>query len=669
MPAASFPPAKTCSSSSFRRRSSLGLLAALALAFPATAAAHARLVGSRPADGSVLATPPADVRLLFDDEIRPAGGDRAVDAAGRSVLAGAARRLGENGRALVIPLRPRLERGAYTVRWRVISNDGHLITGVLAFAVGAGSPRPVPTLSAGGGLSAGSILLRALFLVGVLVAGGAAVTGRLLLAPAQRALETRVAAAGLSLVAAGGFGLLALEPAAQATRFGRVTEAAAVAACAGLAAALGSLLVPRLRLAVSAAAALTLLAPTLAGHALDPGRRRALTGLADVVHVGAAATWIGGLALLALARTPRARARFPRIALAALVLLGLGAIPRAIAAFPSPGDVVHTGYGQALLVKSGLLAAVLAVAWTNRARIARLGIAAELVLLVGVVAAVAVLTDLRPPARAAPAAILAPTRPSPPPADAVVLAGEDDDVAVGLAASPRGDRVAVRVTALGPDGKGVDGLSVGIAGLRATACRGGCYEATIPLPAPPRQVDVSLEGPGARPATLRFTLPNRWPAPPATALVARADRVFRALRTLVIHERLGSNAHNAISTTYRVQAPDRLAYAIAGGPEAVIVGGTRWDRLPGGRWQRSEQEPLAQPQPFWGSDPRGNARLLSSGRLRVASFYDPRLPAWFELSIEPKTGRLLALKMTAQAHFMRHRYAGFNGSFEIAPPA
>ena len=52
-----------------------------------------RLVGSKPADGAVLATPPADVRLLFDDEIRPAGGDLAVDARGRSVLAGPAHRL------------------------------------------------------------------------------------------------------------------------------------------------------------------------------------------------------------------------------------------------------------------------------------------------------------------------------------------------------------------------------------------------------------------------------------------------------------------------------------------------------------------------------------------------------------------------------------------------
>src|SRR5581483_11378111 len=142
-------PGRTCSSSSCRRRSGL-VVVLLALALPASAAAHARLVGSKPADGAVVATPPSDVRLLFDDRIRPAGGDLAVDSRGRSVLAGAAHRLGGNPRALVIPLRPSLTRGSYTVRWRVVSDDGHLISGVLAFAVGAGSAPPVPTLSAGG---------------------------------------------------------------------------------------------------------------------------------------------------------------------------------------------------------------------------------------------------------------------------------------------------------------------------------------------------------------------------------------------------------------------------------------------------------------------------------------------------------------------------------------
>lgn len=620
----------------------------------------------------MLATSPKDVELLFDDEIRPAGGDRAVDDRGRSVLAGPAHRLSGNDRALVLPLRPGLTRGAYTVQWRVVSNDGHLITGVLAFAVGAGSPRPVPTLSAGGGTSFSAYALRFLFLAGVLVAGGAALTGRLLLEPDRRRVGSIVVAAGLVLIAAGGFGLLAIEPAADATRFGRVTEAAAIGALVGLAAALASVVLPPLAVVASLVGALELLTPTLAGHALDPRHLRWLIALADVVHVAAAAVWIGGLVVL-VAGGRGARERFPAVALAAVAVLGAAAIPRAIAAFPSLASVVHTSYGQTVLVKTGLLAAVLVLAWVNRRRIARIGLTVELALLALLVAAVAVLTDLRPPPRAIAAPQAAAGPPAPPPADALVLAGEDDDVAVGLAASPLGKSVAVRVTALGQDGKGIDRLRVQIAGGETTPCGPGCYARTIPLPVPPRNVGVRLEGRGVEPATLRFTLPRRWPAPPAAALVTRADRVFRALRSLVIHEHLASSAKDAITTTYRVVAPNRLAYTIVNGPKAVVIGGTRWDKLPGGRWERSSTEPLKQPEPFWGLDPRTNARLLGTGtvgghRVELVSFYDPHLPAWFVLSVDPRTGRLLALHMTAQAHFMQHRYTDFDRPLRIVPP-
>lgn len=622
----------------------------------------------------MLAAPPGDVRLLFDDDVRPAGGAAAVDAKGRSVLAGPERRLAGNPRAIVVPLRSGLARGAYTVRWRVVSDDGHLISGVLAFAVGAGSPKPIPTLSAGGGVAASSVVLRLVFLAGVLLAGGGALAGRVLLEPGRRRVETATVGVGLALVAGGAFGLRAIEPVADATRFGRVLEVAAIVALVGLAAALASIRARRLALVSTLLGLLELAAPTLAGHALDPRRFRALIALADFAHVLGAAFWIAGIALLAVTGSVRARSRFAPLALGAVALLGLASIPRAIAALDSFGDLVHTGYGRAILVKTGIVAVALAVAAANRTRLSRLGLGAELTLLAGVVAAVAVLTELRPPAPApASAARVVRARPAPPPADAVVLAAQDDDVAVGLAASPRGDRIAVRVTALGPDGLGLNGFRVRIAGSRASACGPGCYAATVPLPAPPRRVGVALSGGGRRPATLVFTLPARWPPPSASKLVARVGRVYRSLRTLVIHERLASSRRNVVVTTYRVEAPDRLAYRIVRGPQAVIIGGVRWDRLPGGKWQRSQTEPLDEPEPFWGTDPVRNARLLGTGRIGgrpvwIASFFDPRLPAWFELFVDPASSRLLALHMTAQAHFMRHRYSRFDAPLHVVPP-
>ena len=74
----------------------------------------------------------------------------------------------------------------------------------------------------------------------------------------------------------------------------------------------------------------------------------------------------------------------------------------------------------------------------------------------------------------------------------------------------------------------------------------------------------------------------------------------------------------------------------------------------------------------WGKNwlpKNGSAGTVDGRPVRIVSFYDPHLPAWFVLSIEPGMGRLLALRMTAQAHFMQHRYTGFDKPLKIVPPA
>src|SRR5262249_18428582 len=167
-------------------------------------------------------------------------------------------------------------------------------------------------------------------------------------------LGSLVVGVGLVAVAGGSFGLRELQPAADATRFGRVTETAAIVALAGAAAALASLRARPLWKAAAAAALLVLAAPTLSGHALDPPPVRPLVALADFVHVAAAAFWVGGLVLLVLARSPEALRRFPRLALLSVALLGAAAIPRAVTALSSFGDLVHTGYGRALVVKTAV---------------------------------------------------------------------------------------------------------------------------------------------------------------------------------------------------------------------------------------------------------------------------------------------------------------------------
>jgi hypothetical protein len=87
---------------------------------------------------------------------------------------------------------------------------------------------------------------------------------------------------------------------------------------------------------------------------------------------------------------------------------------------------------------------------------------------------------------------------------------------------------------------------------------------------------------------------------------------------------------------------------------------------------RSAQAPLRLPATQWG--PRWlNAkafgwRQVAGRRARLVSFFDPQLPAWFELAIDPRTHRPLEANMTAAAHFMHQRYTDFNRRLRIVPP-
>ncbi len=163
-----------------RRAWSLATACAVAvasLAFPALASAHATLLRTIPADGAVLDHAPNSVRVIFDDTVRVAGGNTVVDNGSRaSVLEGKAV---ARGHVVTLPLRTDLRDGDYTVRWSIVSDDGHREQGVLAFAVGQGRAPPRAVLGASAPLSGIDLLLRTLYFLGILVGGGAAVFGLL----------------------------------------------------------------------------------------------------------------------------------------------------------------------------------------------------------------------------------------------------------------------------------------------------------------------------------------------------------------------------------------------------------------------------------------------------------------------------------------------------------
>jgi len=682
------------------------LLALAAAIFPAAAAAHAYLIGSKPADRAVLATAPREVRLQFTEDVRPAPGIAAVRNGGGSVLAGSPR---SEGRTLVVPLRPGLDDGVYTVRWRVISDDGHETGGVIAFGVGSGLA-VTPSLSAGStGAGPGQYAVRWLFFLGLLVAAGAAVFLIVVWRPAlaeeldgeerkrAESLERRagslLAAAGFSLALVGAAVLLYLSNAGWDTRFGRVMEIGLGIGSAGLAASLATLRAPYLRPVAITAALAMLPLPTLSGHALDQGRG-ALVLVLDVAHVTAAAVWIGGLAALALAlwagsgrlRLPLAR-RFSGLALASVILLAGTGLGRALEELDSFSQLWTTGYGRAILVKTGLLAVLVLLAARNRlfflsgpVASLRRGVTAEAVLLAGLVVAIAVLTAL-PPGRSAAAAarlqpvVIAPLAPKLPPRDALVLAKESGKLAIALAAEPApAGRLRLMATVLSPDNTGVDDLQLtfGVSGTRGAtlepglSCGSGCYSATPQSVGQPRAVTVRYAGETA--AGVRFALPRRWPAPAAPKLLSRATVTFRSLRSVSYRERLASGPRNSITATWKQVAPDKLSYTIPGHASGILIGGVRWDRTsPTARWVKSTFQAIPAPAPIW---PRSasNVHLLAQNKDGFTiSLLDRSLPSWFTISFDRRM-RPRTLDMTAASHFMHHDYLSFDQPLVIRPP-
>jgi methionine-rich copper-binding protein CopC len=96
------------------------------------AAAHSLLLASVPAARSVVAAP-SHVELRFNNRIeKPLSSIALVGAGGARVIAtvlpeGPPDRL----RASLPPLPP----GDYRVEWRVLSTDGHVVTGTFTFTV------------------------------------------------------------------------------------------------------------------------------------------------------------------------------------------------------------------------------------------------------------------------------------------------------------------------------------------------------------------------------------------------------------------------------------------------------------------------------------------------------------------------------------------------------
>ena len=357
-----------------------GLAALLsALCIASAAWAHATLVSSEPADGSVLAEPPKMVQLHFNESVAPAV-IGVIDAAGkaRDVAARAV------GQSVLIVLPDDLPQGTQIVSYRVVSQDGHPVAGSMVFSIGAvtGAAPPAKASPLAGADLAGADrslsravrgrrrrVLRGLDRAGT-GAGSTVSRGALAIG-----LVSAVASLGLQ-----GLDLLNLPLG------GIVTSApwtSALATCLGpsLLIAIGAMAIawyawksPGIRIArvlTTLAMAGVGLSLAASGHAATASPQW-LTRPSLFLHGVAVAYWVGALApLAAMAHRrnddlPRVLRQFSAIAVPLVGLLVLSGLALSIIQLGSVRALIETHYGILLSIKLALVILLLALAALNR---------------------------------------------------------------------------------------------------------------------------------------------------------------------------------------------------------------------------------------------------------------------------------------------------------------
>jgi copper transport protein len=421
------------------------VVAALALAFPGSALAHASLEETRPGFRERLVRPPATVVLRFDQGVKVLpGGIDVRNSAGR--LFSRAARNGADPRLATAALR-HLPRGAYTVRWHVLSADGHVISGVYTFGVGVAAPPPTEAYGASGPTRTEHVVRWAYFLALALLLGGVGFRLLVVRGPLPPAAERRFyRVTGLGAVAVLEVGIVAfilraedalqlpfgrllysdLSPIAGGTRFGTAFIAmtlgfALVTAFLYLAwlTERPALLWPAFLVGLGFASGLS-----LSGHSAVDAGSSWLSQLADWVHLCAAVLWVGGLVQLVAVVWPAAPElrrtaflRFSRLATVLVALLVTAGVYLSVLRLPHVHDLWSEGYGRVLLVKLGLVS--VALTWGavhhflarpalerggGESVLARLprSLAGESAVAMAILLAAAVLVDSKPPPQPVP---------------------------------------------------------------------------------------------------------------------------------------------------------------------------------------------------------------------------------------------------------------------------
>ncbi|MEK3799030.1 copper resistance protein CopC [Peribacillus sp. FSL H8-0477] len=106
------------------------------MALPEMTSAHAYLKQSNPSVNTMLETSPKNISLVFSEPIQPAFHHVEVFSEDGKAELDESFIPDDNETQLIAKLKQDLGKGVYTIKWRVISSDGHPIEGTIPFTIG-----------------------------------------------------------------------------------------------------------------------------------------------------------------------------------------------------------------------------------------------------------------------------------------------------------------------------------------------------------------------------------------------------------------------------------------------------------------------------------------------------------------------------------------------------
>lgn len=388
------------------------ILCCLLLSLPASVSAHAYVVTSTPGENEVLQDAPTSISITFNEPIENAFHSiQVTDPSGQQAVSGESRIDGGNSATLLTELRPNLPDGIYTVNYKVLSSDGHTVTGTFPFIIGDEAAKHNTTASNEPGSSGGRALPGTdLLLVRWLQYSGLALyMGTLLfhLVLLPRRSEKASAAVWqhskrllmLSLIlAAAGIGLslpqqtasdagvpwgqawnpALLKDTLQLTSFGNawLSEMVLLLLLAGLTVIL-AVFAERSRLLASWGTVIALmitlgilLAKSFIGHAAAANEKSMAIAM-NFLHQASSFMWLGGLLSLVCLLPAAARAlrdkpdsknqiywetirRFSILAACCVIILLSSGIYAGLLYVPTWHALLNSNYGLVLLIKAGL---------------------------------------------------------------------------------------------------------------------------------------------------------------------------------------------------------------------------------------------------------------------------------------------------------------------------